>query len=82
VLVAAVAGLLLGFGAFSLASAFGTGQVQDLGDPVRFDPAGVAVTPAPTPTLIPTLNPPPEQVVPAAPSPADDDADTDDDDDD
>ena len=82
VLAAAMAGMLLGIGAFSLASAVGARQVQDLGDLVRFDPAGVTVTPrpaqtpAPDPAATPDLNPQPEQVVPAAPSPAqDDDAD-------
>jgi hypothetical protein len=85
VLGAAVAGLLLGLGAFFLASSVGSGQVQDLGDTVRLDPAQVTVTPAPTltPSTNPTLNPQPEQVVPAAPSPAtadlDDVDDTDDD---
>jgi hypothetical protein len=88
VLAAAVAGLLLGLGAFSVATAVGSGRVQDLGDPVRLDPARVTVTPAPTPTPVtdPRLNPPPEQVVPAAPSPAtadmDDTGATDDDGDD
>ena len=80
VLAAALAGMLLGVGAFSLASAVGTRQVQDLGDLVRFDPARVSVTPglAQTPPPTPTLNPQPQQVVPAAPSPAqDDDADDD-----
>ena len=87
VLAAAMAGMLLGIGAFSLASAVGTRQVQDLGDLVRFDPARVTVTPrpaqtpAPDPAATPDLNPQPEQVVPAAPSPAqDDDADDPDDD--
>jgi hypothetical protein len=81
VLVAAVAGLLLGLGAFTVASALGAGQEQNLGDPVRFDPAEVTVTPQPnptatvSPTMTSTLNPLPEQVVPAPPSPADDDSD-------
>ena len=82
VLVAAMAGLLLGLGAFTVASALGAGQEQNLGDPVRFDPARVTVTPSPNPTLTPTLNPLSEQVVPAPPSPADDDADDVDDPDD
>ena len=93
VLAAAMAGMLLGVGAFSLASAVGARQVQDLGDLVRFDPARVTVTPGPAqtpapapaattaPAATPDLNPQPEQVVPAAPSPAqDDDADDADDD--
>jgi hypothetical protein len=90
VLVAGLAGLLLGLGAFSVASALGAGQEQNLGDPVRFDPAKVTVTPSPNPTMTPTmiptmaptLNPLPEQVVPAPPSPADDDPDDNDPDDD
>jgi hypothetical protein len=93
VLVAAMAGMMLGFGAFSLASAVGGRQVQDLGDLVKLDPAKVTVTPGPTqtptptPAATPTLNPQPEQVLPAVPSPAqdddtDDDADADDDTDD
>jgi hypothetical protein len=86
VLVAAMAGLLLGLGAFTVASAVGAGRDQNLGDPVRFDPAKVTVIPLPTPsmtpTMNPTLNPLPQQVVPAAPSPADDDSDDDSDDDD
>jgi hypothetical protein len=82
VLVAVMAGLLLGLGAFSVASALGAGQEQNLGEPVRFDPAKVTVTPTPNPTMTPTLNPLPEQVVPAPPSPADDDSDDDSDDDD
>jgi hypothetical protein len=75
-----MAGLLLGLGAFSVASALGAGQEQNLGDPVRFDPARVTVTPSPNPTLTPsptlspTLSPLPEQVIPAPPSPADDDS--------
>lgn len=84
VVAAAVAGLLLGLGAFSVASALGAMQVQDLGDPVRFDPARVSVTPVPTATTSPnpTLSPSPEQVVPPAPSlAADDDLDDDLDDD-
>ena len=83
VLAAAMAGMLLGVGAFSLASAVGARQVQDLGDLVRFDPARVSVTPglAQTPPPTPTLNPQPEQVVPAVPSPAQGDADDADDDD-
>jgi len=86
VLVATMAGMLLGFGAFSLASAVGARQVQDLGDLVRFDPARVTVTPGPaqpsTPAATPTRNLQPEQVVPAAPSPAQDDDEDDDEDDD
>jgi hypothetical protein len=74
VLGGVVAGLLLGVGAFWVASGLGGMQVQDLGDPVRFDPARVTVTPRPNPTTIPnaTVSPQPEQVVPPAPSPADD----------
>lgn len=81
VLAAAVIGLMLGLGAVSVAAAIDTGQASDLGDPVRFDPTRVTVTPAPgptpsaTPTANPTAtrNPQPLQVVPGQPSPADDD---------
>ena len=80
-LSAAVAGMLLGIGGFWVASSFSDLRVQDLGDPVRFDPSSVTVAPTPGPSPISTQGAQPEQVVPAAPSPAaDDDAgdDTDD----
>lgn len=85
-------GLLLGLGAVSVASALDGGQVQELGEPVVFDPTAITptavTTPAPTspPDAVPApqlgTSTEPQQVAPAAPRAVDDDGDDDDDDDD